>query len=323
MTGPAPGSARPASARPDAGAGPPGYLSGRYVSSLEHIGRPLALAGSGGWLLRRPVAGAPGVTDACGPYPLLCCQDWHALEADLAGLTAAVSVVCVLDPMAEHEPKALERCFPDLLRPYKQHHVVDLSVPAPSRTSSHHRRNVARAARTLEVEVSTDPRAWAGDWARLYGHLGDRHGIEGAAAMQAASLQAQLEVPGTVALRALLGDHVVGMTVWYVHSSIAYYHLGASDPRGYEESASFGLFDRALARLAEDGVLWADLGGSAGVLDPGTDGLARFKRGWSTGTRTAYLGGRVLDRPAYVALSAAVSPADGFFPAYRSPGVEA
>lgn len=301
----------------------PGYLSRRYVESLDHVGTPVELGGSGGWLLERAAPGTPTRTDACGPYPLLCCVDWQALEADLAELTGPVSVVCVLDPMVDHDQAGLERCFPDLLRPYKRHHVVDLSVPARSRTSSHHRRNVARASKGLEVEVSTDPRAWADDWAALYAHLSIRHAISGAAAFRRASLARQLEVPGTVALRAVAGREVVGMTVWYVVGTVAYYHLAAYDERGYAARASFALFDRALTAFGRDGVRWADLGGSAGVLDAGADGLARFKSGWSTGVRTAPLGGRVLDRAAYDALSAAVDAPDGYFPAYRVQEVRA
>ena len=65
------------------------------------------------------------------------------------------------------------------------------------------------------------------------------------------------------------------------------------------------------------GVSEVDLGGGAEGHDP-VDGLARFKRGWSTGTRTAWLGGRVLDRPAYAELCATTAGTP-FFPAYRSP----
>lgn len=312
-------SASPAAAtHPDPG--PPGYLSRRYAESLKDAGRPRALDGSGGWLLERSVPASSELRDARGPYPLLCCLDWRRLEADLAELGGLVSVVCVPDPLVDHDPAALDRCFPDVLRPFKEHYVVDLSVPARSRTSSHHRRNVRRASGQVEIEVSSDPPAWAPDWVALYGALGRRHGITGPAAFSPAALELQLRVPGTVVLRALLGDQVVGMNVWYVHGELAYYHLGASDDRGYAASASFGLFDRALELLAAQGVSQVDLGGSAGTGPAASDGLSRFKSGWSTGRRTGLLAGRVVDRRAYERLSRDARPPITWFPAYRDDG---
>lgn len=62
-----------------------------------------------------------------------------------------------------------------------------------------------------------------------------------------------------------------------------------------------------------------DLGAGAGIDDKGTDGLTRFKRGWSTGTRTAYFCGRVFDHAKYSELVRATSAsATNYFPAYRA-----
>jgi hypothetical protein len=43
----------------------------------------------------------------------------------------------------------------------------------------------------------------------------------------------------------------------------------------------------------------------------------RFKRGWSTGERTVYLCGRILNRPKYAELSERAVAEPGYFPAYR------
>ncbi len=72
----------------------------------------------------------------------------------------------------------------------------------------------------------------------------------------------------------------------------------------------------ALEQFAADGLQWAALG--AGAAAGGGDGLTRFKSGWATGTRSAYLCGRVLDRERYARLAASAQPGEPWFPAYRA-----
>jgi hypothetical protein len=48
------------------------------------------------------------------------------------------------------------------------------------------------------------------------------------------------------------------------------------------------------------------------------DGLSFFKKGWSTGTRTAFFCGRILDPERYAQLATARGVAGtDYFPAYR------
>jgi hypothetical protein len=81
--------------------------------------------------------------------------------------------------------------------------------------------------------------------------------------------------------------------------------------------ASYGLYAAAIDWFASR-VQWLSLGGTAGTDGNAGDGLAFFKRGWSTGTRPVYVCGRVFDRAAYADLAAG-RPAGGvtYFPAYR------
>ena len=62
-------------------------------------------------------------------------------------------------------------------------------------------------------------------------------------------------------------------------------------------------------------VAWINLG--SGLASD--DNLSDFKRGWSTGTRTSWLCGRVFDRDAYDSLthSRGIGDEDPYFPAYR------
>ena len=179
-----------------------------------------------------------------------------------------------------------------------------------------HRRNAARAERELTVEEISDPASFLDEWEALYASLIARHEIRGAAAFSRASSAAQLAVPGLVALRASKRGATVGAALWYEQGEVAYYHLAAYDREGYEHGASFALFARALERFAAQGLAWVSLGAGAGASGRGDDGLTRFKRGWSTGTRPAWFGGRVLQRAAYEELAG--SDHRSWFPAYRA-----
>jgi hypothetical protein len=108
------------------------------------------------------------------------------------------------------------------------------------------------------------------------------------------------------------------MTWWFVSAGVGYYHLGAYSDIGYEQRASFALFWRAIEVFRAAGLRWLDLGAGAGLANGAQDGLSRFKRGWSTTTRTAYLCGRILDHTRYSELVTAKGVAStDYFPAYR------
>jgi hypothetical protein len=110
------------------------------------------------------------------------------------------------------------------------------------------------------------------------------------------------------------------MIWWFVSGSVAYYHLGAYTDLGYELHASFALFWRAIELFKAEGLRWLNLGAGAGVGNNNpTDGLSRFKRGWSTGTRPTYLCRRIFDRVRYEQLVKSKGIQDTvYFPAYRT-----
>jgi hypothetical protein len=289
------------------------YSAPGYAASLSEFGRPRQLELSGGWLLEREIAGGAG-HDLMGPYPLFSCANWDRLPGDLGELDDAVSVVLVADPLAEVGEPQLRRAFPDRMIPFKRHHARDLDAPA--RLPDHHRRHVRRAAAAVEVEVCADPLRHLDDWVRLYAELVERHGLTGIQAFSREAFRAQLALPGLVAVRAERDGATVGMALWLEDAPNAWYHLAAYAAEGYEVSASYALFAAAFDHLRERGVRRVDLGGAAGAADS-DDGLGRFKRGWATEERIAYLCGRVLDREAYDRL-AGDGTAD-WFPAYREP----
>jgi Acetyltransferase (GNAT) domain len=301
-----------------------GYAHAAYAASLAELGTPRHLPESGGWILVRPVPCPPhpddvGVKDAMGCYPVFSCENWSRLGRDLDALGPdLVSLTIVTDPFGAYTESQLRQVFPDLVRPFKEHFVVDVRQPL-DHVSPHHRRNLAKASRHVRIERCPDPAALASVWCALYEGLVARHGVNGFAAFSRAALTRQLEVPGVVIFRAESGGATTGMTVWYTAGSRAYYHLGAYSEAGYAAGASFAIFDHAVRHFAETGLQWLDLGGAAGLKADGRDGLSRFKRGWATGTRPAYLCGRIFDRREYAALAAAGAARDtSYFPAYRS-----
>ena len=123
-----------------------GYLHPAYAESLAEFGTPYLLPASGGWLLKRPVPGVP-YQDAMGCYPLFACRDWSQLGADLADIrTDLVSLALVADPFGIYEYTTLKRCF-DTVSPFKDHFIIDLSLPLRTFVSAHHRYRGRKARR--------------------------------------------------------------------------------------------------------------------------------------------------------------------------------
>lgn len=294
-----------------------GYGDPRYVESLRAYGDPVWLPACDGWLLSRPIPGSDR-RDAMGPYPLFSCADWSRLGIDLdvppGGL---VSITFVPDPMGGFDPD-LHGPGLDVCVPFKEHHVVSLGAPLETFVSRHHLRNVARARRTLRVEEAPNPADRAEEWTSLYGEVADRYGMEGIRRFSAGAFGEQLRLPGMRMFLAMDGPRIAGAQLWLVHDRVAYNHLMATTAEGLRLGAAFALVATAIDELAADADV-IELGGAAGADPPPDDGLARFKRGWATGTRTAYLCGKIVDPEAYQALTARRGTgAASFFPAYRA-----
>jgi hypothetical protein len=294
------------------------YHSSEYAESLGEFGEPLRLERAGGWLIQRSTPGA-NAKDAMGCYPLFCCADWSALEADLAQLDdELVAVSLVTDPFGDFEPESLVAAFPDLMEPFKEHHVVDLSEADGSTVKKQHRYYARRALKSVDVELADEPAAYVDEWTALYSVLADRHGLTGIKAFSRSAFEQQLSVPGVALLVAREGDAVVGAHIWYRDGDVAYSHLAATSARGYELSASYALYWTAIERFRHE-ARWLDLGAGAGTEGAAGSGLDAFKSGFATGTRPAYLCGRIGDRARYEEIVRATDSGERkYFPAYRA-----
>lgn len=296
-----------------------GYLHPAYAESLAEFGLPRHLPKCGGWILERKIPGTR-YHDGMGCYPLFACEDWQQLGTDLRAIGSdLVSLAVVTDPFGAYDVSMLQRCFRDVVRPFKDHYVIDLRQPLMSYVSRHHARNARKSLQRVEVEVCESPMHSLKDWLDLYSQLTRKHKITGIPAFSSLAFNRQFQVPGIVVFRAAYGQETVGMLVWYQQGEVGYYHLGAYSITGYDLRVSFALFWRAIEHFSAcQAMRWLDLGAGAGVTEDNTDGLSRFKRGWASGTQTAHLCGRILDPATYYEITEArkISPTS-YFPAYR------
>jgi hypothetical protein len=296
-----------------------GYLHHAYAESLREFGAPLELPKCGGWLLARQIPQTAS-RDAMGCYPLFACRAWSQLKSDLEELNEEViSVSLVTDPFGDFDTDYLRECFPDVMKPFKEHFVIDLERPLESFVHTHHLRNARKALQHVDVERCIEPLAFLDQWVSLYQTLIEKRDITGITAFSRIAFAAQLSVPGIVAFRAIENNGATtGMLLFYEQDNRAYYHLGAYSDRGYEIGASFALFDYALRYFCSRQFKWLNLGAGAGAGN-NDSGLTRFKRGWSNGVRTAYFCGRIFSHDKYQQLVEATDTgATTYFPAYRA-----
>lgn len=296
-----------------------GYLHYLYPYSLSEFGEPVELVASKGWILKRHISGSSEY-DGMGCYPIFVCRDWSSLYLDLNDLgNQLVAISLITDPFGDYTQPELLQWFKDLVKPYKEHFIVDLQQQPEDFVAAHHQRNARKALKMVRVEIDTEPIHLLNEWISLYEHLIDRHQIRGISRFSSAAFEMQLRTPGIIAFRALHGGETVGMLLWYVQGETAYYHLGAYSPYGYQLNASFALFWTLLGYFSHQKLRWLSLGAGAGAQVDGNDGLTRFKRGWSTGTRTAYFCGRIFDHKKYQQiLSTRAMGNSDYFPAYRA-----
>ncbi|HYN06467.1 MAG TPA: hypothetical protein VES67_03660 [Vicinamibacterales bacterium] len=293
-----------------------GYRHARYAEALSEFGTPIFLPNCGGWLLRRHVPDSDR-DDATGCYPVFVCDRWEALHDDVRSMAGdLVSLTIVTDPFAEVGPGELRRGF-DVVMPFKEHFVVDLKQRAAHSVSRHHRHYAARALRALSIELCAEPLAFLDEWVGMFDLLVQKHQLRGVRAFSRQSFAHQLTVPGVVMFRASHRGATVGLHVWYAQDGVGYSHLSATSDEGRALMASYGLYAAAIEWFTSR-AQWLSLGGAAGTSERADDGLAYFKRGWSTGSRPVYVCGRILDASAYAELAArGRADAVSYFPVYR------
>ncbi len=294
-----------------------GYAHPEYARSLAEFGTPRELPRCGGWILERQIPGVPYL-DAMGCYPLFACKDWSGLHADLESLrNDLVTLALVAEPFGAFDLAYLQRCF-DVVIPFKEHFVTDLSYPQNDIVSQHHRYYARKGLKKVHIEKCHDPTQFLDEWVDLYANLIKKHNIKGIKAFSKIAFVKQLSIPGMVMFRAVSQGATVGLDLWYVQDKVAYGHLAAYSPLGYKLRTSYALKWYLLHYFA-DKVRWVDFGAGAGIGSDDKDGLSQFKQGWSTGTRSTYFCGRIFDHKTYAEIMKAKghNSVRDYFPAYR------
>lgn len=278
----------------------------------------MVLPRSGGWLLRRRVPRGEG-HDAMGCYPLFTCADWRALGCDLDEAGGdLVSVSMVTDPFADIEAAQLREIFPDVMRHYKDHFVIDLRKPRDVFISHKRQKRLRRLCAEIEIDVVEQPASCLDAWCEAYGQLIRRHNITGMRAFSRQAFAKQLAIPGMTVLRATQGGKLLGIHLYVLQGDVAHSHLGAYTDAGYALGIAHALDWTSLDVFASR-ARWINLGAGAGAQNAGDDGLTAYKRNWSTDTRAVYFCGRIFDHRRYEALSRAhVSAQAHYFPLYRA-----
>jgi hypothetical protein len=294
-----------------------GYLHPQYADSLREFGIPRELLRCGGWILQRQIPGKCDY-DAMGCYPLFVCRDWSQLEADLEHMDGdLVSIALVTDPFGNYDAAYLQRCFKDVVIPFKQHYIIDLQRPQNEIGGRRHRKHARQALRKVQVTACEDPTHFVETWSSLYANLVERHKIGGIRAFSREAFAKQLGIPGAVILQAEYEGKIVGAQIYFVQGEAVHCHLGAVSEEGYDVGAFYALDWYSFEYFAGK-AQWLDLGAGAGVASDGTDGLSQYKRGWSTDARTTYFCGRVFNLKKYVEITQAKGiPSTPYFPAYR------
>jgi len=286
------------------------YATAAYAKSLPHIGEAFEVPEWRTSVLVRPIAGGKR-RDAIGPYPLTVLAPDADIDGGLQRLRAAglVSVVLVTDdrPRPDMDGAAL-----DVARPFKSHFLHDRSV-GPLALGKHHRYEVKRALARVEVaKIALGDHLQA--WSALYGQLAARHGFAGLHAFPAAHHETLATLPGLRAFGAFLEGRLVSAHLFVTHQSHAISHLAASSAEGYETGAAYAVNHLAVTALTDCEII--NFGGGAGLGEDPSDGLVRFKRGFSNRVAPSWLRGAILDHDAYRNLAADYGET-GFFPAYR------
>jgi hypothetical protein len=77
----------------------------------------------------------------------------------------------------------------------------------------------------------------------------------------------------------VVDGEIVTMSLWIAHQDTLYFHDGASSVTGMAVSAAYAAFSHIVETAGD--CRYVLLGGSAGLNDKRSDGLAMFKRGFA------------------------------------------
>lgn len=292
------------------------YTTQAYAAALSHWGQPLHVPVWRTSVMTRTIE--QGYQDAAGTYPLAILP----VDADIQGGLnflrdqGLISVVLVLDDVHRPNLNDLKKHF-DIVRPFKTHYTNDPQNGSFS-YDSHHRYELRQALKVVRAE-QMDLKTHLPAWIDLYKTLVLRHGLKGLHDFPARHFETLAELENITTFGAWLDDKLVSCHIWAHHNGYAISHLAASSDKGYKSRAAYAVNDLALQHFSTGKLL--NFGGGAGHTESATDGLAKFKKGFSNRTANAYICGAILDQKRYDELlkkRGLDQKQTDFFPAYRA-----
>ncbi len=292
------------------------YATLEYARTLANAGTPLDIQEWQCPVMVRPWGDE--YRDAIGPYPLACLSPDSDLFGGLQRLRVAglLTATLVVDGLVGPPLATLRESF-DVAGAYKTHYLMDPAV-GPYRPTPHHAHEIKRAIkRGVEVRF-VDLHDIIEAWCGLYEQLQSRHDIAGAQRFSHESFRQLADCQGLHTVGAYWNDLLVSCHLWFEHEGRVWSHLAASNDDGYANGAAYAIYDVALQHFSRQLV---NLGGAAGIERDSSDGLARFKAGFSNRTTIAHIFGSVLNPSVYAVLTQPTLSSGGYFPAYRSPRV--
>jgi hypothetical protein len=290
------------------------YATERYAQSLLRNGYIVPVPEWGCFVLVRPILGQ--LEDASGPYPITIMAQGADISGGLRRLWALdlVSVVLVVDDFHRPSIERLAAEF-DFVRPFKTH-FLHKPAEGPPRYDKHHRYEVRRARRSVDVAI-LDLDSKLEDWMALYSVLSTRHQLSGIHDLPREHHATLAGLGGVTAIGAWADGELAACHIWVHNAGRVHSHLAASSERGYACGAAYAVNDASLKHFA--GAELVNFGGPAGAADHQDDGLALFKRGFANATARSYVCGKVLNHERYRWLTEqkTVGQDETYFPAYR------
>jgi hypothetical protein len=294
-----------------------GYLHPLYAQSFSRIGEPVFLPMSKGWLIKRQIPGTPNY-DGMGPYPLFFCENWDYLIPDLESLSEQlISLIMVINPDSGFPINEFKSYF-DKFFPYKDHFLLDTHLPLDETTSKVSRYDARRALKDVTVDLQKSPKIDLDEWVALYDNLIKRHNITGIRTFSQEAFAKQIAIPNTHYFRALHNGEIVGGNLYIIQNDVAYGHLLALTPKGYELGASHAILWTAIQHLAKY-VRLINFGGGTSINQENPSGLDKFKQGWSNTVSTSHFCGKILNKAVYNQLASQINIDNiNWFPVYRT-----
>lgn len=313
-----------------------GYFSEAYAKTFENLGTVKWLNSPlSGAVLERNIL-STGYKDLCSLYPVFASDTLiHPLnlknkinKATIANEfkrlkeDGVVSLTLISDPLNNFIKdcsiwNGLSACQQDLgfdeIQPYKLHYIVRLQEKLEY--STNHLRNIKKANLTNRIRIHTDPLVHTSLFYKAYCNLIKRHDILGFPNFDVDQIRNQLDVPGTILFSAETDTDFLGYMLFYLEWPNVRYHLGCYFDEGYAYNASFSLMNAAINFFSNMGCEFLVLGAGSGVVSS-SEGLERFKSGWTKYTKQNFIMKKVINKEVYDLLSK--DKDTKYFPAYRA-----